>query len=46
MPAECKLYLQTEWDKREEMSPLIIEFIQQNPRWQLSMQTHKYLNIP
>ena len=46
VPAECKLYLQSEWDKREEMSPLIIEFIQQNPRWQLSMQTHKYLNIP
>lgn len=46
VPAECKLYLQTEWDKRDEMSPLIIEFIQQNPRWQLSMQTHKYLNIP
>lgn len=46
VPAECKLYLQTEWDKREEMTPLIIEFIQQNPRWQLSMQTHKYLNIP
>jgi 7-carboxy-7-deazaguanine synthase len=43
---ECKLYLQTEWDKRDEMTPLIIEFIQQNPRWQLSMQTHKYLNIP
>ncbi len=46
VPAECKLYLQTEWDKREEMTPLIIEFIQQNPHWQLSMQTHKYLNIP
>lgn len=46
VPADCKLYLQTEWDKRDEMTPLIIEFIQQNPRWQLSMQTHKYLNIP
>ena len=46
VPAECKLYLQSEWDKRDEMSLLIIEFIQQNPRWQLSMQTHKYLNIP
>lgn len=44
--SDCKLYLQSEWDKREEMSPLIIDFIQQNPRWQLSMQTHKYLNIP
>jgi 7-carboxy-7-deazaguanine synthase len=46
VPADCKLYLQTEWDKRDEMTPMIIEFIQQNPRWQLSMQTHKYLNIP
>lgn len=42
----CKLYLQTEWDKRDDMTPLIIDFIQQHPRWQLSMQTHKYLNIP
>lgn len=42
----CKLYLQTEWDKRDEMTPLIIDFIQQHPTWQLSMQTHKYLNIP
>ena len=43
---ECKLYLQTEWDKRDEMTPLIIEYIMQNPKWQLSLQTHKYLNIP
>lgn len=46
VPPECKLYLQTEWDKRDEMTPQIIDFIQQHPRWQLSMQTHKYLNIP
>lgn len=43
---ECKLYLQPEWDKRETMTPLIIEYIQQNPEWQLSLQTHKYINIP
>lgn len=42
----CKLYLQVEWDKRDVMTPLIIDFIQQHPTWQLSMQTHKYLNIP
>ena len=42
----CKLYLQPEWDKKEEMTPQIISFIQQNPRWQLSLQTHKYINIP
>lgn len=46
MPANCALYLQTEWDKREQMTPLIIEYIKEHPRWQLSMQTHKYLNIP
>ncbi len=43
---ECKLYLQPEWDKREMMTPMIIEYIKQNPKWQLSLQTHKYINIP
>lgn len=43
---DCKLYLQPEWEKRDAMTPLIIEYIQQHPRWQLSLQTHKYLNIP
>jgi organic radical activating enzyme len=42
----CKLYLQPEWDKRDTMTPLIIDYIQQHPQWQLSLQTHKYLNIP
>ena len=43
---QCLLYLQPEWGKREEMTPLIIQFIKDNPRWVLSLQTHKYLNIP
>lgn len=42
----CLLYLQPEWGRREEMTPLIINFIKENPRWVLSLQTHKYLNIP
>lgn len=42
----CRLYLQSEWSKRDEIYPLITEFILQNPRWQASVQTHKYLNIP
>lgn len=42
----CKLYLQPEWDKRNEMTPLIIDYIKANPQWQLSLQTHKYINIP
>jgi 7-carboxy-7-deazaguanine synthase len=43
---ECKLYLQPEWDKKETVTPLIIEYIKKHPQWQLSLQTHKYLNIP
>lgn len=42
----CKLYLQPEWDKASEITPSIIQYIQQNPKWQLSVQVHKYLNIP
>lgn len=42
----CRLYLQPEWSKQEEISPLLIEYIQQHPQWQLSLQIHKYLNIP
>ena len=40
------LYLQPEWSKREEMMPLMVEFVKKNPKWKLSLQTHKYLNIP
>lgn len=43
---DCKLYLQSEWSKRDEMYPLITEYILKNPKWQASVQTHKYLNIP
>lgn len=43
---DCKLYLQPEWDKRDSITPLIIGYIQQHPQWQMSLQTHKYLNIP
>lgn len=46
VPESCALYLQPEWSKRDEMTPLIIDYIQQHPEWQLSLQTHKYLNIP
>jgi len=42
----CVLYLQSEWSKREEMYPKITDFILANPKWQASVQTHKYLNIP
>jgi 7-carboxy-7-deazaguanine synthase len=44
--AVCKPYLQPEWGKKEEVTPMIIEYIQQHPQWQLSLQAHKYINIP
>lgn len=42
----CKLYLQPEWSKKDQMTPLIIDYIKDHPQWQLSLQTHKYINIP
>jgi 7-carboxy-7-deazaguanine synthase len=42
----CKLYLQPEWSKSAEMTPLIIDYVKENPKWEISLQTHKYLNIP
>ncbi len=43
--ANCKLYLQPEWSKANQITPLIIDYIKANPEWQLSLQVHKYLNI-
>jgi organic radical activating enzyme len=43
---DCKLYLQPEWDKAEKMLPLIIDYVKNNTEWKISLQTHKYLNIP
>jgi 7-carboxy-7-deazaguanine synthase len=42
----CKLYLQPEWDKASQMTPLIIDYIKANPEWELSLQIHKYINVP
>lgn len=46
VPPGCKLYLQPEWSKRDQINPLIIKYIQEHPQWQLSLQTHKFINIP
>jgi len=42
----CALYLQPEWDKRDLVMPLIVERVMADPRWRISLQTHKYLDIP
>jgi organic radical activating enzyme len=42
----CKLFLQPEWDKAAVVTPLIIEYIKHHPQWELSLQIHKYINVP
>lgn len=42
----CKLFLQPEWSKADRMAPLIVRYVKENPRWQISLQTHKYLDVP
>ena len=43
---DCKRYLQPEWDKSETVLPIIINYVKNNTEWRLSLQSHKYLNIP
>ncbi|MBK8657508.1 MAG: radical SAM protein [Bacteroidetes bacterium] len=43
---QCRLFLQPEWSQRDAMTPLIIDYVKQHPQWQISLQLHKYLNVP
>lgn len=43
---ECKLLLQPEWSKSKEMLPQIISFVKENPQWEISLQIHKFMDIP
>lgn len=45
-PDHVELYLQPEWSKRERFTPEIVQYVKDNPRWKLSLQTHKYIDIP
>ena len=42
----CQLFLQPEWSKKEKMTAEIVDYVMKNPKWKISLQTHKYLNIP
>ena len=42
----CELFLQPEWSKKEKMTELIVAYVMKNPKWKISLQSHKYLNIP
>ncbi|MDA9563635.1 7-carboxy-7-deazaguanine synthase QueE [Flavobacteriales bacterium] len=42
----CRLFLQPEWSKREEIMPLLVDYVMMHPKWNISLQTHKYMHIP
>jgi 7-carboxy-7-deazaguanine synthase len=42
----CQLYLQPEWSKEDDMLPQIINYVKKHPQWKISLQVHKYMNIP
>ena len=42
----CKLFLQPEWSKEKEVLPLMIDYVKQNQQWEISLQIHKYMDIP
>lgn len=42
----CKLYLQPEWDRRDQVLPIILNHVRENPEWNISLQTHKYIGVP
>lgn len=46
VPNSCALYLQPEWGKAHLVTPLIVDYIKAHPQWQLSLQIHKYINVP
>ena len=43
---DCILFLQPEWGRQDRMLPAIIEYVKSNPKWRISLQTHKFMNIP
>lgn len=43
---DCKLYLQPEWSRSKEMLPLIVDYVKTYPKWEISLQIHKFMDIP
>lgn len=42
----CVLFMQPEWSRRDAVMPVVVEYIKENPRWRMSLQSHKYMKIP
>jgi len=43
---DCRLFLQPEWSRSDAVTPLIIDYIKAHPRWEFSLQLHKYIHVP
>ncbi|MBO0939611.1 7-carboxy-7-deazaguanine synthase QueE [Fibrella sp. HMF5335] len=43
---DCRLLLQPEWSRSDEMLPRIVDYVKAHPQWQVSLQTHKFMQIP
>lgn len=46
VPPQCRLYLAPEWEQEEELMPQLIEYVKEHQQWELSLQIHKYINVP
>ncbi len=46
MHKDAALFLQVEWSKKDELLPLVIDYVKEHPKWRISLQTHKYMDIP
>jgi organic radical activating enzyme len=44
--SDCLLYLQPEWEKSDKILPEVLNYVKNNPHWKISLQTHKFMNIP
>jgi len=44
--SQCMLFLQPEWTRKDLIMPKIVDYVMKNSKWKISLQTHKYLNIP
>lgn len=44
--SSCSLFLQPEWSRQDRILPKLIEYVKSNPKWRISLQTHKYMQIP
>jgi len=42
---KCKLFIQPEWKRFDKNKDFIIDFIKENPKWQISLQLHKFMNV-